>query len=100
GAGAGFGRVASRALGGRCVGVRRELAGGAGAFARGDRGVALCIQGEDRLRLDSRCGRLRGMAVARVLGLDASKAGAGGRNRTDETTLEEWSFTTKLHPRG
>ena len=32
------------------------------------------------------------MAVARLLN------GAGGRNRTDETTLEEWSFTTKLHP--
>lgn len=33
-------------------------------------------------------------AVAVAFGL----IGAGGRNRTDETTLEEWSFTTKLHP--
>ena len=29
-----------------------------------------------------------------------AKAGAGGRNRTDETCLEGRSFTTKLRPRG
>ncbi len=27
------------------------------------------------------------------------KNGAGGQNRTDEASLEGWSFTTKLHPR-
>jgi hypothetical protein len=30
----------------------------------------------------------------------AAKAGAGGGNRTPETSLENWSFTTKLRPRG
>jgi hypothetical protein len=28
-----------------------------------------------------------------------AKSGAAGGNRTLETTLEEWSFTTKLRPR-
>ncbi len=27
---------------------------------------------------------------------DFSESGAASQNRTDETTLEEWSFTTKL----
>ena len=33
------------------------------------------------------------------MGRKKLESGAASQNRTDETTLEEWSFTTKLHPR-
>lgn len=76
---------------------------GVGFLSRGGAGEAGCASGDARGTRTAGSGVRGGCRDSRHHGgrdATARRIGAGGRNRTDDTSLEERSFTTKLHPQG